>query len=60
MSSNRYITGSVCGTCETTKIKIDHILKRFPKGNSGEINVEKHLDLAGANNHILCLFFCFI
>ena len=41
-----YFTGSVCGACEAIKIKIEDILKRFPKINSGEINVEKHLDLA--------------
>ena len=41
-----YFTGGACGACETIKIKIEDILKRFPKINSGEINVEKHLDLA--------------
>jgi len=41
-----YFTGSVCGACGTIKIKIEDILKRFPKIESGEINVENHLDLA--------------
>ena len=38
-----YFTGSACGTI---KIKIEDILKVFPKINSGEINVVKHLDVA--------------
>lgn len=45
-----YFMGSVCGACETIKIKIEDILKRFPEINSGEINVEKHLDLAAKYN----------
>ena len=45
-----YFTGSACGACETIKIKIEDILKRFAKIKSGEINVEKHLDLAAKYN----------
>jgi thiol-disulfide isomerase/thioredoxin len=45
-----YFTGSVCGACETIKIKIEDILRRFTKIKSGEINVEKHLDLAAKYN----------
>lgn len=45
-----YFTGSDCGACEVIKIKIEDILKRFPKIKSGEINTQKHLDLAAKYN----------
>ncbi|OOM05952.1 thioredoxin family protein [Clostridium saccharobutylicum] len=45
-----YFTGSDCGACEAIKIKIEDILKRFPKIKSGEINTKKHLDLAAKYN----------
>lgn len=45
-----YFTGSMCGACEIIKIKIEDILKRFPKIKSGEINVEKYLDIAAKHN----------
>jgi thiol-disulfide isomerase/thioredoxin len=45
-----YFTGSTCGACKIIKIKIEDILRRFPKINSGEINAEKHLDLAAKYN----------
>lgn len=45
-----YFTGSICGACEIIKIKIEDILKIFPNIKSGEVNVEKHLDLAGKYN----------
>lgn len=45
-----YFTGSDCGACEVIKIKIEDILKRFPKIKSGEINTQNHLDLAAKYN----------
>jgi hypothetical protein len=45
-----YFTGSACRACETIKIKIEDILKGFPKIKSGEINAEKYLDLAAKYN----------
>ncbi|AQS10387.1 thioredoxin-like protein YtpP [Clostridium saccharobutylicum] len=45
-----YFTGSDCGACEVIKIKIEDILKRFHKIKSGEINTQKHLDLAAKYN----------
>lgn len=45
-----YFTESICGACETIKIKIEDILKRFPKIKSGEISIETHLDLTGKYN----------
>lgn len=45
-----YFTGGACGACEVIKTKIEDILKRFPEVKSGEVNAEKHLDLAAKYN----------
>lgn len=41
-----YFTGNSCSACEAIKIKVEEILKRFPKIQGGEINGEENISLA--------------
>lgn len=41
-----YFTGNDCGACEAIKFKVDNILKRFPKIESGEIQGEENTGIA--------------
>ena len=43
-----YFTGSQCGACEVIKLKVEEIIKRFPKIKGGEINGEEELELASS------------
>ncbi len=41
-----YFTGSECGACEVIKLKVEEIIKKFPKLKGGEINGEEERELA--------------
>lgn len=41
-----YFTGNSCWACEAIKIKIEEIIKKYPKIAAGEINGEENLGLA--------------
>ncbi|WP_426351278.1 thioredoxin family protein [Alloiococcus sp. CFN-8] len=43
-----YFTGSQCGACELIKLKVEEIIKSFPKLKGGEINGEEELELASS------------
>ncbi|WP_238881724.1 thioredoxin family protein [Clostridium sp. YIM B02551] len=45
-----YFSGSTCGACEVIKLKIEDMLKKYPNIKCGEIDAEKHLDLAAKYN----------
>ena len=36
-----YFTGNSCSACEVIKVKIEEILKRFPRILGGEVNGEE-------------------
>ena len=50
IDSNRmvaiYFSGNSCGACKVIKVKIEHILKKYPNIKACEINGEEHLDIA--------------
>lgn len=50
INSNRmmvvYFSGDSCGACKVIKVKIEHILKKYPNIRACEINGEEHLDIA--------------
>ena len=52
INSNRmmvvYFSGDSCGACKVIKVKIEHILKKYPNIKSCEINGEEHLDIAAS------------
>lgn len=41
-----YFTGLDCGACEVIKLKLEDILKSYPKIKACEISGEKHRDIA--------------
>ena len=41
-----YFTGNSCSACEVIKVKIEEILKRFPRILGGEVNGEENISLA--------------
>ena len=41
-----YFTGNYCSVCEVIKVKIEEILKRFPRILGGEVNGEENISLA--------------
>ncbi|MBL4931858.1 thioredoxin family protein [Clostridium paridis] len=45
-----YFSGNTCGACEVIKLKIEDILKKYPNIKCGEIDAEKHLNLAAEYN----------
>ena len=45
-----FFTGSKCGACESIKIKIESIIKRYPKIQACEINGEDNLEVAAKYN----------
>ena len=45
-----FFTGSKCGACEAIKIKIESIIKWYPKIEACEINGEENLDIAAKYN----------
>jgi len=52
INSNRvmvvYFSGDSCGACKVIKVKIEHILKKYPNIRACEINGEEHLDIAAS------------
>ena len=52
INSNRvmvvYFSGDSCGACKVIKVKIEHILKKYPNRRACEINGEEHLDIAAS------------
>lgn len=41
-----YFTGNSCSACEVIKMKIEEVLKKYPKIKAGEINGEENTNLA--------------